>query len=99
MHDLATYPARTSTVQVPSQAQSVTAQCWWQYHIRLVKLLHKSASEEKHLKILSSEMVAEINSALMSVGSWFKNQANKFKQMQWHVTVTHNVLKTSIMTS
>lgn len=44
-------------------------------------------------------MVAEINSALMSVGSWFKNQANKFKQMQWHVTVTHNVLKTSIMTS
>lgn len=57
MLDPAIYPTRTSTMQILSQAQNVTAQWWWQYH-------QKSLSEEKHLKILSSGMVAEINGAL-----------------------------------
>lgn len=93
--NLAKYPTSTSTecpvpgtesncpvlVTFSSLCQIITQKCTWR----------------KHLKILYSEIVAEINSALTSITSWFKNQANKFKQIQCHITVMH-MLKTSITT-
>lgn len=42
-----------------------TAHCWWQY-LQSVKILHKIVFEEKHFKISSSQMAAEINSSLTS---------------------------------